>query len=284
MGSERIRRNRLKERIHEVIFEAETIEGKTFDVILLVCILISVLTVMLESVPEYGSRFANTFFYIEWGFTILFTIEYLLRLYSVYRPRQYALSFYGIIDFLAIIPTYLSLIISGSQYLLVIRGLRLLRVFRIFKLGHFLREGDIIQRALLASRAKITVFLTFVLLMVIIIGSVMYLVEGDQNQNFSSIPRSIYWAVVTLTTVGYGDITPITNLGQFLSAVVMILGYAIIAVPTGIVSAEMVAEQRRTLPSRQACRYCGREGHDHNARYCKHCGEALNPIDEDDPA
>ena len=284
MGNNSIRRNRLKERIHEVIFEADTFEGKTFDVILLICILISVLTVMLESVPEFGSRYANLFFYIEWGFTILFTIEYLLRLYSVYRPRQYALSFYGVIDFLAIVPTYLSIIISGSQYLLVIRGLRLLRVFRIFKLGHFLREGNIIQRALIASRAKITVFLTFVLLMVIIIGSVMYLVEGDQNQNFSSIPRSIYWAVVTLTTVGYGDITPITNLGQFLSAIVMILGYAIIAVPTGIVSAEMVAEQNRISTNRQACRYCGREGHDDNARFCKYCGEALNPIDDDSVA
>lgn len=282
MSNKPIRPNRLKERIHEVIFEADTIGGKTFDVILLICILISVLSVMLESVSEYGNRYTEAFFFIEWTFTILFTIEYLLRLYSVYRPRQYALSFYGVIDLLAILPTYLSLIFIGSQYLMVIRGLRLLRIFRIFKLGHFLREGDIIHRALLSSRAKITVFLTFVLLMVIIIGSVMYLVEGDQNQSFSSIPRAVYWAVVTLTTVGYGDIIPVTNLGQFLSAIVMIMGYAIIAVPTGIVSAEMVSEQSRKLTNRQACRYCGREGHDNNARYCKYCGKPLNPEDDDD--
>ena len=276
MAKSNPKRNRIKERIHEIIFEADTAEGKTFDILLLISILASVLVVMLESIPEIGARFGRLFFILEWTFTILFTLEYLLRLYSVYRPKQYALSFYGIIDFLAILPTYLSIFIAGSQYLLVIRGLRLLRVFRIFKLAHFTQEGDIILRAMMASRAKITVFLTFVLLMVTIVGSAMYLVEGDQNTSFSSIPRSIYWAVVTLTTVGYGDITPVTSLGQFLSAVVMILGYAVLAVPTGIVSAEMISESRKRYYSNQACRYCGREGHTTDAKYCKHCGEILN--------
>lgn len=279
MANQEIRRNPIKERIHEIIFEADTPAGKIFDVILLIAILISVLTVMLESVPEYGERYSDAFFAIEWGFTILFSLEYLLRLYSVYRPMKYAFSFYGIIDFLAIVPTYLSAILAGSQYLLVIRGLRLIRVFRIFKLGHFLKEGDIIRRAMLASRAKITVFLTFVLLVVTIVGSVMYLVEGESNDTFSSIPRGIYWAVVTLTTVGYGDITPITNLGQFLSVIVMIMGYAIIAVPTGIVSAEMVSEQRKNRVTRQACRFCGKEGHDPDAHFCKFCGEELHPAE-----
>lgn len=276
MGQQRIKRNRLKERIHEIIFEADTFEGKVFDVLLLISILGSVIIVMLESIPEYGALYHQFFLLTEWILTILFTMEYVLRLYSVYRPRKYALSFYGIIDLLAILPTYLSLFLVGSHYLLVIRGLRLLRVFRIFKLGHFMEEGDIIRRAMLASRAKITVFLTFVILMVTIVGSVMYLVEGDQNASFSSIPRAMYWAVVTLTTVGYGDITPVTNLGQFLSAIVMILGYAVIAVPTGIVSAEMISATRKNKVSTQACRYCGREGHAADAVHCKYCGEVLN--------
>jgi len=276
MEDKPVRRDPVKERIHEIIFEADTFEGKAFDVILLISILTSVIIVMLESIPEYGALYGEFFLISEWTFTILFTIEYILRLYSVYRPRKYALSFYGIIDLLAILPTYLSLVLIGSHYLLVIRGLRLLRVFRIFKLGHFLQEGDIIRRAMLASRAKITVFLTFVILMVTIVGSVMYLIEGAQNSSFSSIPRAMYWAVVTLTTVGYGDITPVTNLGQFLSAVVMVLGYAVIAVPTGIVSAEMISEVRRTQVSNQACRYCGREGHATDAVHCKYCGELLN--------
>ena len=270
-------KNELKDKLHEVIFEADTPAGKTFDVILLILIMASVLVVMMESVQPLQDRFASLFYALEWGFTVLFTLEYILRLYCVYRPSKYAASFFGVIDLLAILPTYISLFIYGTQYLLVIRALRLLRVFRIFKLGHFLVEGEVLMKALKASRAKITVFLTFVLLLVIIIGSVMYLVEGGQNEGFSSIPRSIYWTIVTLTTVGYGDITPVTELGQFLSAFIMILGYAIIAVPTGIVSAEMVAgargeEERNT----QACRYCGAEGHDNDAVYCKYCGERLN--------
>jgi voltage-gated potassium channel len=265
----------LRNRIHEIIFEADTPAGKTFDVALLVVIILSIIVVMLESVGYLEAKYGDLFHILEWIFTIIFTIEYILRLYCVLRPIKYATSFFGIIDLLAIIPTYLSLIITGTHYLIVIRALRILRVFRIFKLGHFISEGALIMRALQASRAKIMVFMTFVLLMIIIIGSVMYLVEGGQDSGFSSIPRSIYWAVVTLTTVGYGDITPVTPLGQFLSAVVMILGYAVLAVPTGIVSAELISAEA-PVTNTQCCRYCGAEGHSDDAVYCKYCGEKLN--------
>lgn len=266
----------IKEKLHEIIFEADTPIGKVFDIALLIAISASVILVMLESVDHLHNRYSTQFIVLEWGFTIFFTIEYILRLYSVYRPWKYATSFFGIIDLLAIIPTYLSVFVIGYHYFLVIRALRLLRIFRIFKLGHFLVEGSLIVKALKASRAKITVFLTFVLLAVIIIGAVMYLVEGGTNPSFSSIPRSIYWAIVTLTTVGYGDITPVTNIGQFLSAAVMILGYGILAVPTGIVSAEMIRGDQNIPTNTQACRYCGKEGHDDDAIYCKYCGEKLN--------
>ena len=269
------RASRIREKIHEIIFEADTPTGKVFDIILLVAILLSLIIVMVESVDSLSSAYSEWFFWAEWILTILFSIEYLLRVYCVLRPWKYMLSFYGIIDFLAILPSYLSLLIVGSQYLLVIRGLRLIRVFRIFKLGHFLNEGDVIIKALRASRAKITIFLTFISLVTVIIGALMYLIEGGSNPNFSSIPRSIYWSIVTLTTVGYGDITPITAIGQFLSAMVMILGYAVLAVPTGIVSAEMVSVNNQRNNT-QACRYCGQEGHDDDARHCKYCGELLN--------
>lgn len=267
----------IKEQLHEIIFEADTPIGKAFDVILLILISASVLVVIIESIPSYDAKYHDVFFILEWFFTIIFTIEYLLRIYSVYRPIKYITSFYGVIDLLSILPTYISLIIAGTHYLLVIRALRLMRVFRILKLGHFMNEGQVIVKAMVASRAKITVFLTFVSLIVIIIGAVMYLIEGGSNPNFSSIPRSIYWAVVTLTTVGYGDITPVTEVGQFLSAIVMILGYAIIAVPTGIVSAEFIDQGKKAgQTNTQACRYCGREGHDNDAKHCKYCGEQLN--------
>lgn len=270
-------RNPTKERFHEIIFEADTPLGKVFDISLLVIILASILVVMLESVDSFSARFAHIFFVLEWIFTIFFTLEYFLRIYSVYRPWKYITSFFGIIDLLAIIPTYLSLFIVGTHYLLVIRSLRLLRVFRIFKLAKFLREGNTIIRALKASQTKITVFMFFILLMVVIFGSVMYVVEGSQNESFDSIPRSVYWAIVTLTTVGYGDISPSTNLGQFLAAVVMIMGYAVIAVPTGIVSAEIIrGEEADEQLNTQACRYCGKEGHDDDALFCKYCGEELN--------
>lgn len=275
--SEKGRPHRLKDKIHEIIFEAETPIGKLFDVVLLLTIALSVLVVMLESVAPLQAKYARLFTSLEWCFTIIFTIEYLLRLYSVRRAWSYATSFFGIIDLLAILPAYLSFFFAGGTYLLIIRALRLMRIFRIFKLRHFLYEGQAITKAIRGSFAKITVFLTFVLLLVIIIGAIMYLIEGGNNEGFSSIPRSIYWAIVTLTTVGYGDITPRTNVGQFFSAIVMLLGYAIIAVPTGIVSAEFIRDFRRQMHTTQVCRYCNQEGHETDAIYCKFCGERLNP-------
>ncbi|MTB51896.1 ion transporter [Lewinella sp. W8] len=267
----------IRNRLHEIIFEADTPEGKFFDVALLVMILLSVLVVSLESVEEWEMKYGRIFTILEWVFTGIFTIEYLLRLIITVRPIRYATSFYGIIDLLAIIPTYLSLILAGTQYLIIIRILRLLRVFRIFKLGKYLVEGDQLRRAMIASRNKITVFLFAVSLLVVLIGSIMYLIEGGTNDGFSSIPRSIYWAIVTLTTVGYGDITPQTDIGQLLSAIVMILGYAIIAVPTGIVTNEMISVNLKRRTNTQVCRYCTKEGHDDDAIHCKYCGERLNP-------
>lgn len=266
---------KTRDRIHEIIFEADTPTGKVFDIVLLVLIVLSVITVMLESSEEWDNKYHQIFFVLEWIFTVVFTIEYLLRLWVTIRPWKYALSFYGIIDLLAILPTYLSFFLAGTQYFVIIRIIRLLRVFRIFKLGKFLVEGDQLRRALIASRNKITVFLFAVSLLVIIIGSVMYLIEGGSNDGFSSIPRAVYWAIVTLTTVGYGDITPQSDVGQFLSALVMILGYAIIAVPTGIVTNEMIGGRMKRINT-QVCRYCAKEGHDDDAIYCKFCGGRLN--------
>lgn len=271
-------RNDWRHRLHEVIFEADTPKGRAFDIVLLVFIVISVATVMLESVDSFQEEYGAELFVLEWVFTVLFTVEYVLRLLAVKRASAYALSFFGIIDLLAIVPTYLSLFLFGTQALVVVRAIRLLRVFRVLKLGNYLDESQVISKSLAASRRKISVFLFAIAMIVMIIGAVMYLVEGEENAGFSSIPLSVYWAIVTLTTVGFGDITPQTGLGQFLSAVIMIIGYAIIAVPTGIVSAEMV-EQNRTRKglATQSCRWCGETDHDVNARFCKTCGHALNP-------
>ena len=267
----------LRDYVHEVIFEADTPGGKVFDIGILILIVLSVITVMLESSDDWSEAYGDLFFWVEWVFTIVFTIEYVMRLWVTIRPWKYALSFYGIIDLLAILPSYLSFFLAGTQYFVIIRIIRLLRVFRIFKLGQFLGEGDQLRRALIASRNKITVFLFAVTLLVIIIGSIMYLIEGGRNEGFSSIPRAVYWAIVTLTTVGYGDITPQTNIGQFLSAIVMITGYAIIAVPTGIVTNEMISDGREAkFTNTQVCRFCAREGHADDAVYCKYCGGRLN--------
>jgi voltage-gated potassium channel len=266
-------RTTMKTRLHEIIFEAETPAGKAFDIGLICTILLSVLVVMLESVAGIRRQYAPVLGTLEWGFTIAFTIEYLLRLYCVGKPLRYAGSFYGVVDLLAIIPTYLSVFFPGTQYLLVIRTIRILRVFRILKLVQYWREARTLSHALHASRRKIFVFLYVVMILVIIIGSLMYLIEGEQN-GFTSIPRSIYWAIVTLTTVGYGDIAPATDLGQTLAAIVMIIGYGIIAVPTGIVTAELARESYRSV-STQACPECGSEGHDADAVYCKYCGANL---------
>lgn len=266
----------LRSKVHAIIFEAETPTGKIFDVLLLILILVSVLAVMLETVKEFDVKYHDLFLTIEWVVTILFTLEYGLRIYSVKKPSKYIFSFYGLVDLLAILPTYISLIFAGSQYLLTIRALRLLRIFRVFKLARYLVEGRVLIRALMASRPKIIVFLTTVFSIVIFIGSIMYLVEGEANEGFTSIPRSVYWAIVTITTVGYGDITPVTTLGQMLSAMLMVLGYAIIAVPTGIVSVEIAAASRQLKQvNTEACPSCGKDGHDVDAKHCKFCGAIL---------
>ncbi len=260
-------------KIYEVIFEADTPSGKLFDVLLIVAILLSVTVVFLESIEVLKIEYGQIFYALEWGFTILFTVEYLLRIICVNKPLKYIFSFYGIIDFLSIAPTYLSLIIVGSQYLLAIRILRLLRVFRVFKLTNLLTQSNILVGALKASRAKIAVFLFAVLTSVVVIGAIIYVVEGPEN-GFTSIPVSMYWAIVTLTTVGYGDISPQTPLGQFIASIVMILGYAIIAVPTGIVSVEIASAAKKQVTT-QVCPNCLSEGHDKDATHCKYCGSKL---------
>lgn len=269
-----------REKLHEIIFEADTRAGKNFDIALLIAIIISVVVVMLDSVPSLHDTYGNWFIAVEWVLTVFFTIEYILRLYCVYRPMKYATSFFGIVDLIAIIPTYLSFFMVNSQSIAIVRALRLLRIFRIFKLGSFLSEGTVILTALKSSKSKISVFLFAVLILVSIFGSIMYVIEGGvPDSKFDSIPRSIYWAIVTLTTVGYGDISPVTHLGQFLASMIMIMGYAIIAVPTGIVSAEAIkAAEKQTAnhTNTQVCRYCADDDHDDDAHYCKSCGEELN--------
>ena len=257
-------------RLHDIIFEADTRAGKAFDVALLVAIVLSVAAVMLESVVEIRNRYGDWLLAVEWFFTILFTIEYAFRLATVARPLRYATSFYGLVDVLAIFPTYLSLFVAGSHSLIVIRALRLLRVFRVLKLAHYMQEAQSLMRALAETRAKITVFLVVIVTIVLIMGSLMYLIEGPES-GFTSIPISVYWAIVTMTTVGYGDIAPQTVLGQALASVAMILGYSIIIVPTGVFSVEIVAARQRQISTR-ACNACGRDGHDYDAVYCKYCG------------
>ena len=266
-----------QQRLHTVIFEADTPGGKRFDLWLLVAIVISVIAVCLESVQSINAKYESVFKVIEWTLTILFTIEYVLRLACVRRPIRYAVSFYGIVDLVSILPTYLSILLPRAQSLAVVRALRLLRIFRILKLGHFVVEAAQLQAALRASSRKIIVFMGAVLTLVLIIGSLMYLIEGrEDGTGFTSIPQSIYWAIVTLTTVGYGDIAPVTTLGKFLASSVMILGYCIIAVPTGIVAAEMTRKRDPTRPiSTQVCPTCTAEGHDRDAKFCRHCGARL---------
>ena len=261
-------------RLHEIIFESDTRAGRYFDLALIWLILLSVATVILESVREVRAQYGPLLYSLEWLFTLLFTLEYFLRLLSVRRPLRYARSFFGVVDLLAIIPTYLSILVPGSQYLLVIRILRLLRVFRLLKLSEYVAEADTLRRALRASRRKISVFISAVVLLVVIIGALMYVVEGEAN-GFTSIPRSIYWAIVTLTTVGYGDLSPQTALGQMLASIVMVIGYGIIAVPTGIVSVELAHAVREKQVSGQSCPSCSAEGHDSDAICCKYCGATL---------
>ncbi len=262
----------LKKRLYEIIFEADTPAGKLFDLVLLIVILISVGLVILESVQNIDARYHSQLKIVEWIITGIFTAEYILRILIVKKPVRYIFSFFGIIDFLSVIPTYLSLLAVGYQSLIVIRILRLLRVFRVLKLTRYTQAGTVLMRALWASREKISVFIFFVMIIVVIMGTIMYLIEGETN-GFKSIPLSIYWAIVTLTTVGYGDISPATPLGQLMASIIMILGYAIIAVPTGIITAEII----KPTPAKntQVCHKCLYDKHDDDAIFCKKCGEKI---------
>ena len=263
-----------RQKLHEVIFEHYTFWGREFDVLLLWAIFLSIIAVMLESVEPVRSKYGDILRAIEWGFTIAFTIEYIARILAVKKPIYYITSFYGIVDLLAILPTYLSIFLPGGQYLMVIRTFRLLRVFRILKLARFLGESRLLQAALKASRYKIIVFFGVVVIVVTIMGTLMYLVEGPEN-GFKSIPVSVYWAIVTLTTVGYGDIAPQTVLGQALASVIMLLGYAIIAVPTGIVTSE-ITQASMEKRKNNVCDNCSAEGHAIDAKYCWNCGAKFN--------
>jgi len=262
-----------REKLHEVIFEADTPSGKRFDVILIIAIITSVIAVMLDSVESIRLVYGDVLNFIEWTFTIVFSFEYILRLLSVRRPRLYAVSVLGIIDLISILPSYIALYYAGAETFLVFRVLRVLRIFRVFKLAEYLGEANTLMVALKASQKKITIFLYSVFIFVVVFGSVMYLVEGAEN-GFTSIPRSVYWAIITLTTVGYGDIVPQTDIGQMIAAAVMILGYAIIAVPTGIYTAELARAFTKGV-SNVSCQNCGEEGHDVDAVYCKYCGAEL---------
>ena len=265
-------------RIYEIIFGIDTPAGRAFDIGLVVAILLSILIVVLDSVPAIGKPYAEPLYVLEWFFTLLFTIEYGARLATVRHPLRYALSFYGLVDLVSVLPTYISLLVPGSEALLDIRILRLLRVFRIFKLTLYIEEYTRLAEALANSRRKILVFLSVVLMAVLILGTLMYVVEGP-SRGFTSIPTAMYWAIVTMTTVGYGDITPQTTLGKAVASFMMLLGWGILAVPTGIVTAEMTAMRadRRHGGGRlpRACNDCGSTGHDAGAQYCKDCGAAL---------
>lgn len=265
-------RSKWRKDLYTIIFEAETLAGKWFDILLIATILASVLAVMLDSVSSINNRYGSILFAVEWFFTIVFSLEYILRLICVRHPLHYAASFFGLVDLMAIIPSYASLFIPGTQFLLVVRVLRILRIFRVLKLVQYMGEAVLLMKALRASSRKITVFLFAVLTLVIILGSLMYLIEGAQH-GFTSIPRSIYWAIVTLTTVGYGDISPQTNLGQLLAAFIMILGYSIIAVPTGIVTSKL--SHTAGSSSKRPCRDCTSAAHDSDAVFCKYCGARL---------
>jgi voltage-gated potassium channel len=270
-----------KHKLHEVIYEADTPAGKFFDIVLFILIILSVILVMLESVDHIDEQHHKILLTLEWIITIFFSLEYIARIISIKKPWKYIFSFYGVIDFVSTIPLYLSYILAGSQVLLAVRAFRLLRVFRILKLVKFIGEASQLQSALKASRTKIAVFIYVVLILSVILGTLMYLIEGDEA-GFTSIPTSIYWTIVTLTTVGYGDIAPQTPLGQFLATVIMILGYGIIAVPTGIVTAEF-SRNKKTGESNghtihvntQACPSCSAEGHRDNATHCYNCGHLL---------
>lgn len=261
----------FREKMHEIIFEADTKYGTYFDAALMLSIVASIIAVSLESVSSFDAKYHTQLVFLEWFFTLLFTFEYLIRLYITRDSIRYATSFFGIVDLMAIIPTYLSLFIPGTQSLLIIRAFRLLRVFRVFKLTRYVGEATILGTAILQSRSRIVVFLTTVTILSFISGAGMYLVEGPAN-GFTSIPQSVYWAIVTLTSTGYGDTVPSTALGKSLAVFIMVMGYSLIIVPTGIISTELIKAGEF---STRACMECSKEGHDFNAKYCKHCGTTL---------
>lgn len=264
-----------QKRLHEIIYEADTPAGKYFDIGLIISIIASVIIVMIDSVASIHAEYGLLLFSLEWLFTVIFTIEYVLRLLCVKSPWLYARSFFGLVDLLAILPSFIGLFFPGTQYLLSVRILRLLRIFRVLKLANYLSEAQTLRQALRASSRKISVFLLAVFAMVVILGSIMYLIEGPEH-GFTNIPTSVYWAIVTLTTVGYGDIAPMTALGKIVASLIMIIGYGIIAVPTGIVTVELSQAQKRSHKvSTQACPNCSAEGHDADAVYCKYCGHKL---------
>jgi voltage-gated potassium channel len=267
--------NRLRRKFHQVIYEADTPAGKIFDLVLLLLIIISIVTVMLESVAEIRLKYGNLLEIIEWVITVFFTIEYVGRVLSVGKPLKYIFSFYGIIDLLAMLPAYIDLLFPGMHFLLSLRAIRLLRVFRILKLVHFVGAGNALIEALNKSKSKIAVFLYTVVVLCIILGTIMYMVEGPEN-GFSSIPISVYWTIVTLTTVGFGDITPQTPLGQFISVLIMILGYGIIAVPTGLVTAQFMSSRTEPDTNTQSCPNCSVYHHRDNAKFCYNCGHELD--------
>jgi len=269
--------NFWKHRLHEIIYEADTQAGKTFDIVLLVLIILSVVLVALESIEDFYNQYYYYLNIAEWAITIFFSIEYIIRLVAVHKPIKYIFSFYGIIDLLSTIPKYLSLFLIGSQSLVALRALRLLRIFRILKMTRYIGESNTLMRALISSRAKIGVFIFSVLVICIIFGTLMYMIESNES-GFSSIPKSIYWCIVTLTTVGYGDIAPVTALGQFMASVIMIMGYGIIAVPTGIVTAEITDQKKEIDSNTQACLHCMTSDHPDDSIYCYHCGEKLNDV------
>ena len=273
MAAESSGDSHLRDALYEIIFKADTPAGKWFDLLLIVSIVASVFVVMADSIGAIRISTGTFLIGAEWFFTLLFSMEYALRIYCVRKRSEYALSFYGVVDFISIIPTYLSVVFPSTKYFMVLRTLRILRVFRVLKLIQYLKEANLLLKALASSKRKITIFLSTVMILVTIFGSLMYVIEGEAN-GFTSIPRSIYWAIVTMTTVGYGDISPQTALGQALASVIMVLGYGIIAVPTGIFTVEFTKAIQQETAERN-CPMCGKDGHDRDALYCKHCGEEL---------
>lgn len=276
---ENMQKNMLRKRLYQIIFESDTPTGKRFDELLIVCIILSVMVVMFDSIRTVSASYGTVLYGLEWLFTIIFTLEYMLRLYCAGRRIHYARSFFGIVDLLAILPTYLSVILPGGQYFLVFRILRVLRIFRVLKLVQFIREARMLIQSLRASARKIIVFLFTVVTLAVIFGSLIYLIEGEAN-GFTSIPKSIYWAIVTLTTVGYGDISPKTGIGQFFASIIMILGYSVIAVPTGIVTVEMSQAFGRKQ-SKKVCPQCSDRSHEPDAAYCKYCGTKLTADEQE---